>query len=357
MPTSSTIEDAAQATSLPATPPAAVSAPVDPAEVASKTAIINLRLRKPSARRRARDGTVNVVSALGPDGDPEQESTRVSVELLRADEYLAIVAHDRGTRDLLKEASLPAGRRFASGSHLVLLANVERLFSELERRKVERRALVDAFVARYPAIVQDARARLKDAFDARAFPGAACSAEGVVTVGDEGLALMRASFDFDYELEVSSREAGIMAAARSGVSRAFVDRELARARESTQALVGEIRDGLRVAFGQLIDRATDMLKPGEDGERRVFRGENLARIQEFLAVFDSKNVVGDGDLAQVVAQARGILAGVSIDDLRTAKDKEAQRDKLGTALEEVQKALAPMVQAAPRRRITLDGDV
>ena len=323
--------------------------------VAAETAIITMRCKKPSARRSAKDGSVEVKSAVeGGAGDPDEDSTRVSVDLLRADEYLAIVRHDIQTRRYLMDAALPAGRRLASGSYLVLVAKVEEIYEKLAERKREREALVDKFLEAYPAIVEDACERLKDAFDVKMFPGATMKEEPAtgriyVDVDDRAKALMSTAFSMEYELEVTDREAGLRAA-KGSLSKAFVERELRRAKASAQLLADEIRDGMRVAFAQLIDKATEMLKP-EAGEKKVFRGEALDRINEFLGAFATRNVAGDSDLAQLVEQARGVLKGVDVEALRDAKDK-APRVKLGEALAQVQANLKTLV-TTPRRKITL----
>lgn len=327
----------------------------DPTAVTARTAIVTLKMRKPSARRQARDGAVSVVSAREGGENPDEDSTSVSLELLRAESYLAIASHDRGTRDVVKNASLPAGRRLAAGSYLLPVAAVERIYDALGARALERSALVSAFCDAYPAIVADAFARLRDAFDARMFPGVTMPGEAG-TVGAVPCVVetttIRGAFSLDYELEVADREAGIRAA--KGLSKAFVERELKRAKDSGAALVSEIRDGLRVAFADLVASATDMLTPASEGERKMFRGERLEKITAFIGIFNERNVAGDGELAAVVAKAREVLRGISAEDLKNAKTK-TEREALGKALAGVQDALAPMVAtiARPRRKITL----
>lgn len=338
---------------------------LDPTAVAARTAIITLRMRKPSARRQAREGSVAVVAAADDGKDPQEDSTSVSLELLRSEHYLAIAAHDRGTRDVLKIAALPSGRRLAPGSFLVPVGAVERLYTRLAERVQERSVLVTAFCDAYQGVVTDAATRLGDAFDVRMFPGVAMSTpggpeDGTTTGGPpvpvvQETTTIRGAFSIDYELEVSDREAGIRAA--KGLSRAFVERELVRARDSGAALVAEIRDGLRVAFADLVERATAMLTPAKEEERKVFRGENLSKVLDFIAVFDERNVSGDRELAATVARAREILRGISPEDLAGAKQKTS-REELGKALSGVAEALKPMVETLkkPRRKITVGDD-
>lgn len=326
--------------------------------VAAETAIITLRMRKPSARRSAKEGALEVKSTVeNGAGDPDADSTRVSVDLLRAEEYVKIVRHDIETRRYLMREMLPAGRRLAAGSYLVLVAKVEEIYAKLAERKAEREALVQAFLDAYPAIVEEAAERLKDAFDCKMFPGATMKEEPAtgrlyVDVDERAKVLMSTAFSMEYELEVTDREAGLRAA-KGSLSKAFVERELKRAKASAQALAEEIRDGMRVAFAELVTKAAEMLKP-TSGEKKVFRGEALERIQDFLGTFATRNVAGDSDLAQVVEKARAVLSGVDVDALREAKDK-APREALGKALGEVQATLATLV-ATPRRRITLGED-
>lgn len=313
------------------------------------TAILTMQFSKPGARRKAGKGTVIVRGAQG--ADPDEDSASVGVEVLRADAYRDIVSHDNGTRALVKAEALPAGKRIAAGSYLLPISAVERVYEMLGRRKTERAALVDAFIDAYPEIVADAAERLKDAFTLRMFPGATVEEDGRVFVTREGAELMREEFELDYSLEVSDREAGIRAASRS-LSAAFVEREMARARASSEAILGEIRDGLRAAFATLIDKARESLRPANEGEgRKQFRVEHIERIQAFLSTFADRNVAGDGELAEIIDKARAVVAGVDPEALKDSKDRDP-RVKLAAALEEVSASLTPIL--APKRRITLE---
>lgn len=322
----------------------------DPSAALAATAILSLRLRKPSARRQARDGSVVVKGAEGD--DPDEDSTRVSVELLRADTYSAIVKHDQGTRAIVRAESLPAGRRVAAGCYLLPVAAVERVFTALDRRRDERAALVEAFVADYPAIVQDAVERLGDAFDLRMFPGTTTGDDGRAYVSMAGAGIMRDAFDIAYELEVADREAGVRAAAGS-LSAAFVETQMAKARASGEAMLAEIRDGLRVAFAGLVDKAREALRPAVEGERKAFRKEHVERVQAFLAVFAERNVAGDGDLAAIVEKARAVIGGVDAETLKGAKNVDPRR-ALAAALDDVARDLEPVL--APKRRVTLEDE-
>ena len=322
-------------------------------KVSAATAVITIRMRKPGARGKVRDGSVAVKSVSDAEGDPDQDSTTVSAELLRAPEYHAIATHDRATRGLLVGESLPAGRRLAPGSFMVPMSRVEGIYAQLDKRSEGRAELVEAFVARYPSIVQDALLRLRDAFDVRKFPGASVDGK-IVTVSEGGLELIRSAFSIDYELEVADREAGVRAAAGT-LSKAFVEKELAKARDAGAELAEEIRMGLRVAFSDLVQKATAMLLPQVEGERRNFRPESLEKVLAFLDTFKERDVTGDVSLASIVDKAKDALKGVDPEALREARGK-TPREQLGKAMAEVSKLLVPIVTDR-KRKVQLGGDL
>lgn len=322
----------------------------DPADALKTTAILSVRFARPGARRKPKPGSVIV---RGVDGDdPDADSASVSVDLLRAAEFSDIGAHDTATRAGLKAEALPAGKRIANGSYLLPIAAVERVYGFLARRKAERAELVDAFCRVYPSIVADAATRLQAAFEPRMFSGARVDeATGAVTVDPSGAEAVRELFALDYDLEVSDREAGVRAASRS-LSAEFVERELARARASGEAMLADIRDAMRLAFAGLIDKARESLRPATEGEgRKVFRVEHVERISAFLAAFADRNVAGDGELAGIIAQARAVIAGVDPGALADSRQRDP-RVRLAAALDEVAATLAPIL--VPKRRITLE---
>lgn len=325
--------------------------------LSSTTAIIQIRNRRPGAKKKPAKGMVAVTSVQDPgEGDPEAASMTMGAKALLAPEYRAIVAFDNGTRQFMRQVALPA--RMLSGSYLVPVTLIEKVYDRLGERAIERSILVGAFVAAYPAIVADAVVRLKDAFDTKMFPGSFRGPDGAVQLDDQAGGAVRAAFSMDYTLEVADKEAGIRAAG-DALSPAFVERELRKAKEAGEAMLNDVRDGMRLGLADLVENAVEMLKPGEgeDGKRKAFRGERLVKIQEFLRTFQAKDVAGDTDLQAVVAKARAVLDGVSVDELREAKDK-SPREAIGKALAGIQAELAPMVvnAGANKRRIKLDDE-
>ena len=310
------------------------------------TAIVSVTTRKPSARRKAREGTTRVVGAAGD--DPDADSTSVSVELLRSQEYLDLTNGDNQMRAWMKAASLPAGRHIAAGCYLVPLASVERVLAYLREREAVREEQVDAFIRAYPDAVRDAHERLRDAFVPAMFPGCEM-VDGQPYVSRAGAEMIRSAFTMTYGLEVADREAGIRAAS-GALSPAFIQRELEKARETGAAMLQDIRDGLRVAFAELVDNAAAALKPAEDGQRKAFRADHLLKIQSFLASFEERNIAGDGDLSRVLATARDVLAGITPESLKDARDVEP-RDRMRKALDVIATEMAPII--APRRKISL----
>lgn len=125
-------------------------------------------------------------------------------------------------------------------------------------------------------------------------------------------------------------------------------REKAKATEEWQAMISEIRDGLRLTFKQLIDALVDRLTPQADGTRKKLVG--VDRLLEFVDAFAKKDVANDGELRTLVDEVRGLLKGKDVAQLR--KD-QGVRELVQERMESVAVVLDTLVQDAPARQIVL----
>ncbi len=79
----------------------------------------------------------------------------------------------------------------------------------------------------------------------------------------------------------------------------------------------EIQIVLRESMTKLVQHMAERLKDGADGKPLRFKETTVANLVEFLENFEFRNVTDDQDLQTLVKQARGLLQGVGVDDLRT----------------------------------------
>jgi hypothetical protein len=72
---------------------------------------------------------------------------------------------------------------------------------------------------------------------------------------------------------------------------------------------------------------------------------------EWLELFSKRNVLGDAELAEMVEQAKGVLEGVDVKDLRN--DGKFRAD-IGQQMVEVKERLDSLLVNAPSRKISFD---
>lgn len=111
-------------------------------------------------------------------------------------------------------------------------------------------------------------------------------------------------------------------------------------RLAEQAFAGE--------FAKLVSHLTERLADSKDGERRVFRDSVVSNLVEFFSRFQRLNLSSNQELDQLVAQAQGLVQGVTPQALR---DDQNLRHTIATRLTQVQTQLDGMLVAQPRRRL------
>jgi len=132
------------------------------------------------------------------------------------------------------------------------------------------------------------------------------------------------------------------------VSAKLFVRKQAKATEEWNAMLEEIRDGLRLTFKGLVDALVDKLTPESDGTRKKLVG--VDRLLEFLDTFSKNDVANDEGLRALVEEVRGLLNGQDIARLR--KDQDL-RELIQERMQSVKVVLDTLVEEAPTRQVVL----
>ncbi|WP_447859638.1 hypothetical protein [Nitrospira calida] len=274
-----------------------------------------------------RMGIRRIVTGHAPDGaDPEM--VRVSKAILDGPEYRAIVRCDHRLRAEVGKLGLPISAYF-KGAAVIPVALLDEVEDRLEAFQAARQAAVEAFIAAYPAMVERARARLGPLFDPADYPPVEALA------GLFGVRVQYLTFDLPGVLQHCSERAR--------------RRAMAEGQAQLGEAIQEMRRHLREAFAGLVTHLRDRLAPDPvTGARRTLRASSVQGLLEFLDTFGARNAVaGDADLAALVGQARALLAGVELPELRT---DEALRQAVQAGLDGITAQLDELLVAPPRRR-------
>ncbi len=267
---------------------------------------------------RTRWGVNRKVSSERVTTTAERQMVSANKRLIKDDSYKAIQSVDHAIRMRVASVALPSP--LGDGTYLVPMALVEQLDADLVAFAVQRQAAVDAFVEAYPSLVEAAKAKLGDLFEASDYP----PEEDVR--GRFSLTWRYLAFETPSQLQHVSDKLWQDACARN-------DAALAETADL-------IRQTLRATALGLVDRIRERLTPGPDGEPKIFRRSMVDNAVSFLETFELRNVTSDDELPAAVTKMRAMLKGV---DPRVLRDDDVVRATVQRQAAEITKQLDAMV--------------
>lgn len=293
------------------------AAPIERASIFKRAVCVQLQISRLGTRRKIDSGAVQT--------DADRELVHVSADILKAPELEAIKTHDRALAEYIKNlASGPA--IFKGGVYMVALSLIEQLDAEVMRRLATRAELVEKFLTVYETRRQQTSAQLASLADRVKWPT---------------LDRVRASFDAEIRyLALDTPET------LKGIKAEIFERERVKAEREWSAALDECRQVLRAAFADLVEHLADRLTPGENGKPKIFRDSLVKNMDEFLSTFQARNIADDAALAELVERARGVMRGVSAQDLR---DQDALRAAVAMSMKDIKSAIDPLVTDRPSR--------
>ncbi len=294
----------------------------------ARTIAVQLEVKRLGVRKKVPTTVIKVRDQLDQTTDPD--ALRVSKELINCAEYDAIVTLDAAFRSRLLKWALPSMLR--RGVYLVPVDLIDKIDREIRVYQQSREALVESFVRAYGSAVEDARARLSTLFDSADYP----PEEDVRRAFD--VRVQYVSFDIPANLK--------------RLSEAVFERERNKLQASMQSAADEVRTYLRQGLLDLVAHLQDRLTPDPTtGKPKIVQARTVEGFQDWLSVFESRNVTDDKQLAALVGKCRRLLTGVDASAIR--KD-QTFRDQLSGQLCEVKDSLSKMVVDRPCRKFAWD---
>jgi len=276
-------------------------------------------------------GNARKVSTSKIDVNADKTMLHVSKNLLDAKEYDEIKTHDGKTRAWLATRALPS--MFKEGVFRVPNTLVVEVDEYLNKRAVERKALVEKFRKAYVKRVTEAIERLK----------------GLANVNDY-LTADDACDKFQLEWRyVTFSTPDALKNLREGL----FQRERDKLAKSVQDAAEEIKSVLRVQMAALVDRMVTQMTPTKDGKKKKIYDSLVGNVADFLATFNARNLADDSQLQGLVEKARQTIAGVTPALLR---ESDGIREHIATGFGEIKKQLDTMIVDKPARHFDFNGD-
>ena len=190
---------------------------------------------------------------------------------------------------------------------------------------------VDQLETRYATLREDARERLGQLFNASDYPS--------TLIGQFAIAWEYPSVEPpDYLKQLNP---------------ALYEQEQARIQARFQEAVQMAEQAFAAEMAGLVAHLAERLSGDQDGKPKVFRESAVTNMRDFFERFERLSVGSDGELNQLVAQAKQIVEGV---DPKVLRKDGGLRANMASSLSEVQAELDKLVVNKPTRAISLEDD-
>ncbi|MDO8795376.1 MAG: hypothetical protein Q7J25_12225 [Vicinamibacterales bacterium] len=264
--------------------------------------------------------------------DSDKTLLRMTKTLLDSKELHDVARLDSHVSAYLRSVAFPS--MFKSGIHLIPVALVEVAIEKLEEFAERRKALVDLACAAYPQRIIETSARL-----------------GVMHQPDDypSPERFRASFIFEYELVTFETPTRLKA-----ISAELFEKERQKAQIKLSAVATECQQAMRAGLSKLVDHLVERLTPDPiTGKPKRFSKAVVGNLNDFLAMFELRDVTDDAELGALVKKARSVMAGV---DPKLLGSDELVRQTITTEFAALKTALDPLVLEKGNRVITFEAE-
>lgn len=279
--------------------------------------------------------------------DADKKLLRMSKRIIASEEYSAVSTIGAAARAYLRETALPSAT-FKSSVFLVPIEMIPMVDEKLTDLQASFSTAVDAFIRDYdgdpievsekfpngrPSLPERISEALRTQYNALDYP----ASEQV-----------RQAFSFSWNY-VSFDVPGKLA----HISKALFQKEAAKAQAKLSAAADDVRLVLREGMATLVQTMVEKLSPAADGKKRVLRESSVAKLTDFFAIFDLKNVTDDAELSALVGKARDAMKGIDAEQLRS--DDKLRQTTLA-AFQQLAAEVDPLVVNLRSRQISFSED-
>jgi Protein of unknown function (DUF3150) len=278
--------------------------------------------------QRSRLGNSRKVSAAQVEVDTDKTLLRISKRLFDCPEYKAISNFDGEVSRYLESVCLP----FEKGIHLCPLPLLQQVDQKLKEFSEQRPAFVDAFLSVYPVLCAQAPERHRALHDPRDFPS---------------VDRVREAFSFSWRY-VSF---GVPEKLRE-VAPEVWDEERSKVAQLMTNAAKEAQQVLRTALSELVQHLADRLQTTDDGKPVRLHKSAATKLLDFLDTLDFRNVTNDAELKRLADEARSLVGGVNVKDLKSTTEL---RDRVRSGMQQIATQLDSFL-VSKGRKIRFDED-
>jgi hypothetical protein len=284
-------------------------------------------------------GNTRKLSSSVIETDADKAMLRVSKALIDSPELEAVNSLDGRVSKFLNGHCVPSMLPHTKSVWFVGMPLVKRVQRRLLEFAAERKELVKAVVAAYPQRVLEAagsgdvQGKLKEFANPKDY------------VAPEAV---EAEFYFAWQyvdFGVSNK--------LQQIDSALFEQESRRNEQQWAEATAVAQQALRACMGKLVDHMVERLSPSEDGKPKKFNDTLVTNMNEFLNVFDGRNITNDQELKAMVERARQLVRGVDPELLRSS---DSARAYVARGFEQIKARVDTMIVNAPRRAFNFDDE-
>ena len=212
------------------------------------------------------------------------------------------------------------------GVRLVRRNTVPSLESRLRETQSELVQTVIELDRCYGSLVEQARERLGELFDARDYSA---------SIAD--------MFEISWDYPTITPPEYL-----STVAPEIYESECQRVRDRFSEAVEIAQSAFAEELGSLVAHLAERLSGESDGKPKVFRDSAVTNLHEFLDRFRRLSIGTDESLEQLMDQARSLVSGIAPESLR---QQESLRQRLNNGLTRIEASLDGYMTDRPRRNI------
>jgi hypothetical protein len=287
-------------------------------QISDSTVVLSLELGRVSNRRRIKSDTEAITT------DIDRSMLHLGVDLFDAPELRACQNFLVKLKASIKLLTVPSF--FRGGMYLVKLEAFEQVDKLIEEAKEEFKPLVEAFANAVDQRRDEAKERLKGAFNAALYP----NREQVL-----------AAYSISHQWLTLATPTSL-----KKINMALFERERVKAEEALKVATEGITALLATEAKHLSEHLIDRLTPDADGEAKQIRKGSVNGITEFLSTFHLRNIGTSEELDAQVEKIKRLMTGVDVVDLR---GNETLRNDVAKGFKEVASALDALIVDKPKR--------
>lgn len=295
-------------------------------DIQKEAICLNLKFGRLGTRRKIR------TSQIQTDADPEM--VHVSKDILESDQLKQVIRYRSSViKNYLNARCLPSP--FRSGVYLIKLTMIEDVMKKMKEFEAQDWINVQIFLEFYERVYaqrhdsdSDFAQKLGTLYNAQDYPHPS-------KVKDA------------FTMQVQLWELSTPGSLRT-IDRALYEREAAKMQNVWKEAQAQITQVLLTEFRDMTARMAERLQSAPDGKPKVFRDSLVGNLQEWLDLFEKRDLSNDEQLMGFVNQARAMVNGLKPDAIRETTEL---REEIAQEMQKITNQLDQAIVERPGRRI------